>query len=1424
MVQPDNRLLTNLIKCEKEHHSALLALLVRSHTSLAALSAYASTAAPPVAQALLGCIQAFAAADEGLRGYAAALEGWKEELKEVRRVEDEVKAVVRDKDILVGRLIKASKQKIPTSSLQAGPAPIPNASYLAPSSPSSSSFSLPSTSQPYAQGGYTYTPTPHATQHINSKLALAQRELHACEAHLASKEAELAEVRRSAMTEGMARRCRAMADVGVVWRERGEQGLGALNELGRDAAGAPPPPPHTYNPPRRSTSYSSHSGSSIAPSHSASQYQYQHPRAQSPFGLPRSTSPFNAGSPGTYQTLSGGYQHSHPLPSLPERDSWHGEADRGRPATYHQSSDERRPMSMVQDDRRPMSMHADERRPVSSLELRMDTVALDLPPPHSIGDLPSEFIPLGRPVSAMSKQGGPGSGGSRWGDDSSDEGDETFKVVENDRWGGRRAEGEGGYQEEEIDPEILRAVEKMGMVVPPKDKPKPPPTPPATASPTSSPNKLPDLKVIEATPQKGGSGKVKGKRKGTKKRERGEGVPVPAPAPIPVPGAPASTTVSAPAPAPVVVAPVPAPFVASAPAPVTSTPAAIEEPKPVPTPTSSAATPVPAARSLAPVPMPVATPSSTLSAPDVTAPAPQPSSPRPIQPASPAPQIPLSILQPASPFLTLGSPALQPTSPSLHPAHPAPEPEPDTHTIGSAAHETHDVTPTSPVHNKPGLGLDLDTDDLGSTFAATTDNEAAPVSPVAVTSLVPLPDTTTVLDNTPKPVLMDMTPRPAMATIAPAPPPAHAPVPAPAPVRVPTPVSSKTKSKHRMTASASEPLVRNSSSATKSKRGTVIESAGETSGTERGTRKKSTKKKSARPAQEDRADLAAMLRDSDGSAPHVRFPAGKSNTGGTGAGAGLYVATAPPIPKPVGTLFLPSTGGGGGTTRSDVGPARTNHFDVVPPSPVVSASRGRSGSGSTSFFGRVAGLFGRKKHSGDGFGSSSGATSAAWKTRTDAHLSRTRDDSSSDEHAGNLVSVTNVTTPAGRLAAIDNPTPSSPRTGLGRKLTKADRGQSLRVGPPESPVRARKTSLTDKEERFEPASPGKKTKSRKTQSQSVDGGGLSRKGSLKSTTSEPVGGSTRRGVPANNLMSLVEGSNPAAGLVLPSALESARRSASPARSQTLSVTPARAVSPARTAAPRPVRATSPMPLKSAMRNTTPSPMPHVASPISPVHITSPTHITSPPHVTSPAPIASPQLHAPSPVIASPSPRNSVAESVYETGEEDFEDASDGEGNSDVTAAGQAPPTPKAFIAPPIPVPTTTIPPTSPGTALAAFKDTISGPLSDATATASVSTTQPARRKSVRINPAPPEMSATPSGTPAMELDEEPRWAEKAQERGGWRSRIGRGWEDSSEESGEDSEYEKVRKALASSYKHMDAVNGVGGSNGKGKEKDRAGRR
>ncbi|CAE6435766.1 unnamed protein product [Rhizoctonia solani] len=1435
-MQADNRLLTNLIKCEKDHHSALLGLLVRSHTSLAALSAYASTASPPVAQALRGCIQSFAAADEGLRGYAAALEGWKEELKEVKRVEDELKAVVKDKDILVNRLIKASKQKIPTSSIQAGPAPIPHAS-----SPSSSSFSLP-TSQPYS-----YTPTPHATQHINSKLAQAQRELQACETHLAGKEAELAEVRRSAIAEGMARRCRAMADAGHVWRERGEMGLSVLGGLSdEDATAAPPQLPH-YNPPRRTFSTHSSGSSSLAPSHSAS--QQRHSRSQSPFSPTyshgsRSASP----GPGTYYSISGGYQHSHPLPALPERNSWHVE---DTPVRRPEPS--RRPISLIDPPRAP-TLH---RRPVSSHELPPlpDEVTFDIPPPHSIGHGTNEFIPLGRPVSSVDHSGS----GERWADSSSEEGGE-YRVVEN--------EG-GGRWEDEVDPEILRAVERMG-VVPTKEREREeslrntPPTPPDTVS-SSSPSRLPDVRVIEATPQKGkGKGKKKGKGKRAKRDEpvrraderEGEDTivlaptstssahtPEPAPkaifsepsarvissdtvprdvSPRPVSPVPALSDVAprmaSPAPRVISLAPVPAPRVAS------PDPSHIRPTSPVLVPTSTLLAPVPAslpqptmlqvahtpvpahelARPLSPI-SPVCVP--TTSAPHVVL---GDGDPRghdviddkftglslawaPLSPPSPSPppsskSIEAETLSPESIFQTPqeSNGEFEDQAPST--AYNTPRPPPSLLEAAEAPLAVLDVPSALDVPKAPSL---LDTPKAPSTVfemprappSVLDTPKAAPYSPAL------LPES---VYQTPQAILSDIprvpqyeTPKLVQAEIPRSPKPGTPKLPKAEIPKSPkveqagliTPMATGSNPKSHMVMSSSEPLVQDRPrTKSTSKRRTV-------SGDDTLARKKTTKKKghsrqtsavessrpglqARQPSAEERADLAAMLRDSDGSAPHVHFP----------PPGGMFVPSAPPPRPQPGALYLPSNG----TTRSDLGPARGNHFDV-PPSPVVSAGRNRSGSvnGSTSFFGRVAGLFGRKKQS-DGYLSSGGGQ--AWRTRTDANATRNRGESSSDdEHQPkNLVTVTNANP---RLVSVDNPTPGSPkRNALGRKLTKADKTQTLRVGPPpESPTRTRKPSIT--EEQIVPA------KTKKSKSRSVDGGGVSRKGSLRSNASDPHGragsdAGRKAGKEPASLMAIVEGP----GLVLPSQFVTRRtdspgprsESPAPAQSRTLAVPPARMVSPASTAAPKPVRATSPMPLKSALRNRTPSPLPPTRDP-------------------APQPtLAVPPTHVPA-----QSPRNSISESIYETGEEDFDSATEGDDHrSDVTASGPS----KSTI--PVLAPTQIV--HSPGAALAAFKD---GLQASASGGGSVSTAGPksanSTRKSVRINPAPPQMSATPTATPGSELEEEPSWTRKDEESnmssGGWASRIGRGWEDSSDESVDD-EYERVRNALATSSKHMEAMN------------------
>ncbi|KAB5591037.1 Proteophosphoglycan ppg4 [Ceratobasidium theobromae] len=1237
----DNRLLANLIKCEKDHHSALLGLLVRSHTALAALSAYASGASPPVAHALRGCIQAFAAADEGLRGYAAAVEGWKEELKEVKRVEDELRTVIKDKDILVGRLIKASKQKIPASSLQAGPAPIPNASHFS-SSASSSSFSL-HTSQPYH-----FTPTPHATQHINSKLALAQRELQACEAHLAAKEAELAEVRRSAIAEGMGRRCRAMADVGVVWRERGEQGVATLNELDRDAAAA-----------------ASHLVSSLAPSHSASQLRSHAPSilSQSPFSsghvpagshspmgyvLPRSTSPFT----GTYQTLNGGYQHSHPLPALPERNSWHLHDDQllNRPASYHSHphpgprssslGEPRRPTSLIDPPRAP-SLNIWDRRPVSSHDLPTlpdeEPVMLDIPPPHSIRE-PAGFIPVGRPVSSLGHA--QDKDGDRWRDSSSEEDEREYRVVE------REGVKEAG---EEVDEEIVRAVEKMGMVVPPKPARVTPPTPPDTVS-STSPTRLYDVAALETTPVKKSTKRKRGVRQGS----AGLG--------------PTSTA--------------PVPF------------ARASSPEPT--------QPEARAGGLSPGPEPNPEPEPKLEPEPTPAPAPSASSST-LESVATAVDTP----RPQSTFI---DPAQADVAPSLNgvPSVPLEMPsEP------RGAVRMDDVI-VPQAQDKIDDGLD----------AVTSGPQVEAETEAVVTGLI--------------------TP---MATGA-----------------------TETTSIWRVASPISEPPVRSKSKA-----------------------KAKAKTKSKRRA----AGGAASLVEASGT-PKRAHSRQSSITAvpppPLALSTGMYVPTAPPMPRQPGPLFLPS-----GTTRSDIGPAHGRHFDV-PPSPSISAPAGRGRSGSGSFLGRVAGLFGRKRHPEESISLPQGP-GQAWRTRTDANLVRGRGNESSDGEADptGLVAVSNINS---RVAAVDNrpsmPVSGSPKKqgagmGISRKLTKADRGQTLRVGLPPNSSQPRKLHT---QESITPASSHPKV--RKTKAHSVDGGALG------VSRSESVGrasvdlSAAKRGKEAS-LMAILEGP----GLVLPSELMSP---SSGSQSPTLTIPPTISVSvaPATTAAPKPVRATSPMPLKSALRNSTPSPLP-------------PSNGSPAPRII--VPPSQPNLSIPSPNTAiSRSPRESIVESVYETGEEDFADATEGEDQQDQDQSVQQ-----------------TLASHSHGSALAAFKDTLglpdaAGSVSTAGPHSAQSGSQPARRKSVRINPAP-EISATPVATPGSELEDEPQWMPSRRNTdktspevvslSGWSTRIGRGWEDSSSDESLDEEYERVRRALATSSKHMDALSGALGAPSRDKDKNKA---
>ncbi|KAF8633108.1 hypothetical protein AX15_001491 [Amanita polypyramis BW_CC] len=206
---PDSRLLTNLLLQDKEYSKQLYALLDAASASASSLSAYAAASAPPTSHIILKVSGSLASADDAFRRYASSVDEWREQLKGLKTLEDEVTNILRDREILVTRVIKASRQKQSSGSILD----------LHRSSPSSSSLSTKSEfSTKSAVVG-------------SSKLAHAQSELQACETHLAAKERELTIKRCTIVKTGLDVRFRAMIDCGWAWGEIGKEALATLEQL-----------------------------------------------------------------------------------------------------------------------------------------------------------------------------------------------------------------------------------------------------------------------------------------------------------------------------------------------------------------------------------------------------------------------------------------------------------------------------------------------------------------------------------------------------------------------------------------------------------------------------------------------------------------------------------------------------------------------------------------------------------------------------------------------------------------------------------------------------------------------------------------------------------------------------------------------------------------------------------------------------------------------------------------------------------------------------------------------------------------------------------------------------------------------------------------------------------------------------------------
>ena len=98
---PDSRLLANLLAHEKDYSKHLHALLDSSNSSQASFAAYAASSTPPTSHVLLTVASSFSDADYAFKLYTTAVEEWRDHLKNLKELEDEVGNIIRDREILL---------------------------------------------------------------------------------------------------------------------------------------------------------------------------------------------------------------------------------------------------------------------------------------------------------------------------------------------------------------------------------------------------------------------------------------------------------------------------------------------------------------------------------------------------------------------------------------------------------------------------------------------------------------------------------------------------------------------------------------------------------------------------------------------------------------------------------------------------------------------------------------------------------------------------------------------------------------------------------------------------------------------------------------------------------------------------------------------------------------------------------------------------------------------------------------------------------------------------------------------------------------------------------------------------------------------------------------------------------------------------
>ncbi|CAO1626930.1 unnamed protein product [Jaminaea pallidilutea] len=175
----DSRLLQNLIKAEKGYTNHLAATVTSSQAAASALLAWGTSEARDVANTSAQLAELLSQVVDAQATHLEAIRGYREALKDVADREASIRTIVRDRDILVSRLIKASKK--------------------------------------------------------NGDVAHAQRELTACEEVLQAEERALVGVKRRTFKEALSMRMKTMGDAGNQMIESAKEAIMLLDRFDQHA-------------------------------------------------------------------------------------------------------------------------------------------------------------------------------------------------------------------------------------------------------------------------------------------------------------------------------------------------------------------------------------------------------------------------------------------------------------------------------------------------------------------------------------------------------------------------------------------------------------------------------------------------------------------------------------------------------------------------------------------------------------------------------------------------------------------------------------------------------------------------------------------------------------------------------------------------------------------------------------------------------------------------------------------------------------------------------------------------------------------------------------------------------------------------------------------------------------------------------------